>query len=167
MRHRTAVAACAVVFAVTATGCSADPDEWLAENCLVSTGVLRDGEQRTNPITYLMGVGHADQDAPLYESLSGGKTVTLREEPLPADQRVCFNAEAWMESEVSGGGSVTVMPVAWSDEPEWDHYVKIAGQGQESNGACHFDVEKTDAPCEDGEGFFHVDRKKSAHLQKG
>lgn len=154
----------AVALVVSLSGCGADNDEWLSANCAVNTGHLQDG-QWAPPYTYLMGVGYSPSDFPLYTRTPGEDSIRQVEGSLPADTRVCFNAEAWVEAEAAdASGTITVMPVAWDDEPDWDHYVKVTGHGGEPEEACRLDVEKTDDPCEGGKAYFRVDRKASKVL---
>ena len=164
MRHRRAAAAIAVAAAVAVGGCSSDPQAWLSENCTIATGTLKDG-QPDNPTTYLMGVGYSPSTLPLYEHHASEDSVTPAEQSLPSDVRVCFNAEAWEQATTpTGSEKITVMPVAWDEEPDWDHYVKVTGRVGDGAGACRLDVERTGSPCEGDEGFFHVDREESTNV---
>lgn len=165
MGFKTYVAVCSAAAMVALSGCSAaDPDAWLSDNCAVATGALYDGRWG-NPITYVLGVASSPVETTLLTYHRGDNTVTKNEESLPADTLVCYNAEAWVKAKnLDGSGLFFIMPVAWSDAPDWDHYVRVPTDVASNGATCPLAVDPKMAPCEARSGPFKVDRKKSADL---
>ncbi|NGF54868.1 hypothetical protein G5599_26275, partial [Escherichia coli] len=70
------------------------------------------------------------KDFPLYVNQSSEGNIAPAEVTLPADLRVCFKADDKVNAQAAdGSGTLTIMPIAWDEHPNFDLYVKVSGHG--------------------------------------